>query len=170
MEAERETRERQNDQLREQGIAQGQRSDELAAQREKLEQELALLKQQGKLPDNETRTAPTPLAFILSPSFRGSEGPKNLVLPRGAQAVRLQLNLNSGDAYRAYQVRLQTSSGKLIRSWNQVKAGSARRAVFITAPADLLSTGVQYELTLSGVAGPNHLDDLGYYYFNIQKN
>ncbi|MCM3872572.1 MAG: hypothetical protein ND895_17960 [Pyrinomonadaceae bacterium] len=172
MEADRQTRERQNDQLRDQTIEQRLRSDELAAQREKLEQELALLKEQAKLPDSEKRSALTPLAFILSPSSRGSEGPKKLILPSTAQAVRLQLNLNSGDDYRAYQIRLQTSSGKQIRSWNQLKASSARdvRAVFITVPAELLSSGVQYELTLSGVAGPNRLDDLGYYYFNLQKN
>jgi len=172
MEAEREMRQRQNDQLREQTTEQRQRNDELAAQREKLEQELGLLREQANLPENEKRSTLTSLAFILSPSLRGSEGPKNLVLPRAVQAVRLQLNLNSGDAYQAYRARLQTSSGKPVRSWNQLKASSARgaRAVFITVPAELLSTGVQYELTLSGVAGPARLDDLGYYYFNLLKN
>jgi hypothetical protein len=148
-----------------------ERSDELAAQKEKLEQELAQLKQPADLPGNEARAAVT-LAFILAPGSRSGEGPKNLILPRAVQTVRLQLNLNSGEEYRAYQVRLQTAGGERIRSWNQLKASSARgeRAVFITVPAELLRTGVQYELTLSGVASSGLTEALGYYYFNPLKN
>jgi hypothetical protein len=172
MEADRQTRELQNNQLREQTVEERRRSEELAAQKEKLEQELAQLKQENNAPSDDTRLAPSFLSFILSPSSRGSEGPKNLVLPRTAQTARLQLNLNSGDDYPAYHVKLQTSSGKPIRSWNQLRASSAGggRAVFITVPAELLSSGAHYELTLSGVAAPGRLEDLGYYYFNIQKD
>jgi hypothetical protein len=170
MEAEREGRERQNDQLREQDREQRRRSDELAAQNEKLEQELALLKQRADIPDTEPRVAPSLPAFILSPGYRGSEGPKNLVLPPLAQTFRLQLNLNADDRYPSYRVRLQTASGELVRSWNQLSASSRRgpRVVLLTVPARLLSAG-KYELTLSGVAGPDRTDDLGYYYFNFLK-
>jgi hypothetical protein len=172
LEADRQARELQNNQLREQTDEQRRRSDELAAQKERLEQELAQLKQQGIPPGDETRPAPSFLAFILSPSARGNDGPKNLVLTRAVQGARLQLNLNPGDEYRAYQVRLQTSSGKQIRSWNQLRASSAGgvRSVVITIPAELLSNGVQYELALSGVAAPGRLEALGYYYFNIRKD
>ena len=170
--ADREARELQNDELSQELSEQRRRSEELAAQKESVEQELALLKQKTDTGANETATTGTLLSFILSPGFRGSEGPKNLVLPRSTETVRLQLNLNSGDDYRAYRVRLQTASGKMIRSWNTLKASSAGggRAVFISVPAEALGTGVQYELALSGVTSSGQVEDLGFYYFNLQKD
>jgi hypothetical protein len=82
----------------------------------------------------------------------------------------LQLNIDLGDRYPAYQARLQTASGAPVRNWNRLNAVSAggRLAVFVTVPAKSLSEG-QYELTLSGVAAPDRKEDLGYYYFNLRK-
>jgi hypothetical protein len=172
MEAERAARERQNDELSAQVIEQRRRSGELAAEKESVEQELALLKQKSDGRAEGTGTTGTLLSFILSPGYRGTEGPKNLVLPRSAEIVRLQLSLNSGDEYRSYRVRLQTANGKMVRSWNNLKASPTRgeRGVFISLPAEALDKGVQYELTLSGVTNSGQVEDLGYYYFNLLKD
>jgi hypothetical protein len=173
IEAERQLNAQQQEQLRRQADDERQRSDELEAQKQRLEQELAQVKPQA---DNSNTATPNtdqqsaPLAFILSPSVRASEAPRELVIPRSAQSVRLQLNIDPGDRYPAYQARLQTASGTEVRSWSRLSVVSiaGRLAIFITVPAKSLSDG-QYELTLSGIAGPDRKEDLGYYYFNLRK-
>lgn len=167
VQAEREASERQNDQLQQKATEQRRQTDELAAQKADLEQKLAQLKQQPNTADSQ----PAFLAFILTPGYRGSEGPKRLIIPRGIRVVRLQLNLNPGDEYQQYQVQLQTASGDHVRSWNRLNAGFANgeRAVFVDLPARLLGAG-QYELTLKGVVGRDRIEDLGYYYFNLPRS
>jgi hypothetical protein len=175
IEAERDLRAGQEDQLRQQAEDERKRSDDLAAENEKLAQELAELKSKADdsttdTPNTEQPPAPALLSFILSPGARGSEAPRDVVVPRSTQSVRLQLNIDPADRYSAYQARLQTASGTAVRSWNSLSAVSTagRLAVFITVPAKSLSDG-QYELTLSGVAAPDRKEDLGYYYFNLRK-
>lgn len=168
LQAERDTNDRRNAQLEQQGIDQRERYEVLSAQKGELEQKLAELKQQqANIPDSR----PTLLSFILTPGYRGSEGPKRLIIPRGIRVVRLQLNLNSGDEYSRYQVQLQSASGDQVRSWNRLRAASAagERSVFVDFPASLLHAG-QYELTLRGVAGSDHIEDLGYYYFSLPRS
>jgi hypothetical protein len=166
METERQLNAQQEEQLRNQMAEQLQHNDELAAQNEKLEQEMALLKQQSAAPP----LLPSILAFILSPGSRGGARPKNLIIPRSVQTLRLQLNLNAGDEYASYQVSLQSASGEAVRIWNGLRDASITggRAIYVNVPARLLSAG-QYELRLSGVAGAGQIEDLGYYYFNLTK-
>jgi hypothetical protein len=177
--AERETRKLQNEELREQmdeerqrHTEQRQRNDELAAQKEKLQREMAKLKQQAEDTNRASRSAQSFFAFNLSPGFRGSEGPKRLILPRGIQTVRLQLNLNPGDQYSHYQVSLQTTSGDSVHRWQGLRSSSTggERAVFIEVPVKWLSAGVQYEFSLSGVAGSGRIEGLDYYYFSLPSN
>jgi cell division protein FtsB len=170
LETERESRAQQEKQLREQMTEQEQRSNELTAQNEKLEQEMALLKEQADRANNETPAQPSLLAFILSPSSRSSDAPKTLTLPSAVQIVRLQLSINAGDDYPNYQVKLQTANGTPIRSWNRLRSTptGGGRLISVNVPANLLRAG-QYELQLSGLAAPNQLDALGYYYVNLLK-
>jgi hypothetical protein len=170
LEADRETRDRQNDQLREQASEQHRQSDELSAQKEELEQRLTELRQQGGIPERETHSAPALLTFILSPGTRGGDEPKKLSIPPGAPTIRLQLNISPGDEYPAYQVKLQTATGGQVRTWKGLRAASAKgvRAVFVDVPANLLSAS-EYEVTLSGVA-KGQSETLAYYYFSLPRN
>ncbi len=169
LEADRGTQDRQNEQLRQRTSEQQRESGELAARKEQLEQQLAELRQQTGVSEREPRSAPALLTFILSPGARGNEGPKKLVISPGTRVVRLQLNLSPGDEYQKYQVTLQSSTGDRIRSWNSLRAGSARGVgvVIIDVPASLLS-GSQYEVALSGVA-KGQVEPLGYYYFSLLR-
>ena len=65
-EAERDTRDRQNEQLRDRADEQHRLSDELAAQKEQLEQQLAELSQQPGSPERRLGPAASFLTFILS--------------------------------------------------------------------------------------------------------
>lgn len=170
MKAERDQSGQQEDQLRKEATELRQRSDELAAQNEKLQEELSLLKQQSETQGKEPGTASSLLALVLSPGSRSNEAVKSLIVSGSVQTVRLQLNLNAGYEYRAYQVKLQTAAGALIRSWKRLSTASVRgkRVVFVAVPAGLLSEG-QYELTVSGIAEPNRIEDVDYYYFRVQK-
>lgn len=171
-ESERETRERQNQQLNEQVVEQGRLSEELAAQKEKLEQDILQLQRPGDGPDRQEgqRLSTTFATFILLPGARGSEGLQKLTLPPGARAVRLQLNLRPGDEYSGYQVKLQPAGGGQVRNWNGLRAASAKgvRAVLVEVQASQLRAG-QYEVTLSGVA-KGQTEPLGYYYFDLTKD
>lgn len=170
IETERNSRAGQEDQLRRQAEDERQRNDELNAQKERLEQELARATPQPLPPITHQPSLASALAFVLLPGVRGSEAPRELVVPKSTELVRLQLNLNPGDQYAAYAVQLRTVSGSPVRNWNRLSAASkqGQRVVFITLPSRMLNTG-QFELTLSGVATPNRKEDLGYYYFNVRK-
>jgi hypothetical protein len=170
IESERNSREGQEDQLRKQAEDERQRNDELKAEKERLEQELARVTPQPVPPSTYQPSSASALAFVLLPGVRGSEAPRELVVPRSTESVRLQLNLNPGDQYSVYQVTVQTASGSPVRSWNRLNAAliQGRRVVSITVQSKLLNTG-QYELTLSGVVTPNRKEDLGYYYINLRK-
>jgi hypothetical protein len=168
--AERDMQSTQNDQLREQADEKHRQSEELAAQKEQLEQQLAELKNQAGTPEREPRPAPAFLTFILFPGSRGNEAPKKLMIPSGISSVRLQLNLNPGDEYPAYQVNVRTAGGAQVRTWKSLRAGSVKgaRVVFVDVPANSLRAS-EYEVTLSGVA-KGKIETLGYYYFSLSRN
>lgn len=170
LETDRETRDRQNDQLRDQASEQDRRSGELAAQKEQLEQQLAELRNQAGIPEREPRSALSFLTFVLLPGSRGSDGPKKLIIPSGISSVRLQLNLSPGDEYSAYQVNLQRANGEQVRTWKGLRAASTKgaRAVFVDVQAKSLGAS-EYEVTLSGVAN-GQTEALGYYYFSLPRN
>jgi hypothetical protein len=168
--SERNMQSAQNDQLLEQANEQRRHSEELAAEKEQLERQLAELRNQPGIAERESRPAPGFLTFILSPVSRGSDTTKKLIIPYGVGSVRLQLNLNPGDDYPAYQVNLQKAGGGQVRTWKSVRGASIKgaRVVFVDVQATSL-TANEYEVTLSGVAN-GKTETLGYYYFNLPRN
>jgi len=168
--------ERQNEQLRREAEDLRRRNDDLAATNQDLERERSEVENQIKTSanggsQNERSSIKSFLTFILSPGYRSAEGPKPLVLPNGLETVRLQLRLNPADEYSSYQVNLHSASGDVVRSWRNLHASAlnGERVLVLSIPAARLKAG-QYELSLSGASLSAAVEDLGYYYFYIQKN
>ncbi|MGH9903853.1 MAG: hypothetical protein ACRD68_18745, partial [Pyrinomonadaceae bacterium] len=161
---------RQGDELSTQLRREQEQLSQSEAEKERLEKELARLRQQNRSAEHSRGAAPSLAAFILSPGFRSGEGPDRLSVARGARHVRLQLNLNPGDEYPSYLVELRTAGGDPV--WTsgaaRKRAAGGERAVLVQIPARLLDAG-EYELTLKGEAAPGRTEVLGYYYFTLLK-
>lgn len=146
---------------------QGQHNDQLAAelqrertQRELLEQELA----------NPQRLTLSTITFVLTPGLvRGASEPKRLIIPRGADLVRMRLDLDR-DNYKSHRAVLETIDGKRFWSSGSLKAQptSSGKVATLTLPASLFTRG-DYILTLSGVNAVGSLENVAEYYFNVVR-
>lgn len=118
-----------------------------------------------------SRSASTIASFVLSPGLtRGSDEPERLALPRGAQVMRLQLDLEAGDDYKTLRAELRTTGGNVVWSEGalQVIQAAGGRSVRLSLPTGLLQSG-EYELTLRAATSPRTFEDIGYYYFSVLK-
>jgi hypothetical protein len=166
--AEREAAERQQQGLEQQTAQHRARNDELAAQLEREQAERKRL--QEELAQSPARPSAF-LSFVLVPGLvRGTDEPAKLIIPRAAQEIRLQLDLNGDDQYRSFRAEARTARGNLV--WSQdglmARTTDAGKAVFLNLPASVLTNG-EYELTLKGILSQGKLEDVGYYYFAVLK-
>jgi hypothetical protein len=168
--AERDAQTKQNNQLLGQLTEQDKQRQDMAAQIDQLEQRLAEHDKESPTTDRGPGNLPALLVFSLFPSSRGESGSRELAVPPDSRAIRLKVNIRPGDDYPSYQVTLQTTSGREIRRWNDVKAASVStaHAVFVDLPSSLLEKG-SYELALSG-SSHGRVVPLAYYYFSVSKN
>jgi len=121
----------------------------------------------------EGRQTPPPVvaSLLLLPGIsRGSEAHPHLTIAPATSTAQLGVVLESGDEYKTYDLELRTISGKVVRSQTGLTAhaGPGGRAVVLTLPASLLTTG-DYELTLNGINEQQRAEPLGYYYFSVRK-
>ena len=110
-------------------------------------------------------------SLVLMPGLSRAESRvEQLVLDRGTQIAHIEIQLEPRDEYVRFRADLHTRSGKEILALGDI----ARRrvgdgyTVSMDIPASALGTG-EYELALKGLrdgAGPQ---DVGYYYFRVQK-
>jgi anti-sigma factor RsiW len=121
--------------------------------------------------DTHQPSQPVVASLLLLPgTSRGAESHSQLVITPGTKLAQLRVALEKGDEYQTYALELRTGSGKLIRSQAglQAHAGHGGRAVLLTLPANILTTG-DYELTLNGINDQKRVDPLGYCYFSVRK-
>ncbi len=121
----------------------------------------------------EGRQIPPPVVaslLLLPGTSRGAESHPHLTITPATSTAQLRVVLESGDEYKSYAVELRTISGKVVRSLTGLPAhpGPGGRAVVLTLPANLLTTG-DYELTLNGINEQKRAEPLGYYYFSVRK-
>jgi hypothetical protein len=111
-------------------------------------------------------------SLLLMPgTSRGAESHSQLVIAPATKAAQLRVALENGDEYKTYAVELRTSSGRLIlnQAGLQAHAGHGGRAVVLTLPANILTTG-DYEVTLNGINDQKRAEPLGYCYFSVRKD
>ena len=174
LQAERKTRQIQEDALRQQATGERARSEDLAAQlqhEQKAREELA-----RQIERNQARgSSTTGLSFIpslfLPPGIArgGAERPK-LVVPESARLARLQIGLEREDEYQSFRVELRTAQGREVWTQDNLRPRQSRagRVINLTIPGAVLSAG-EYELTLKGVIDKQHIEDVRYYYFDALK-
>lgn len=158
----------QTEELQRQLAEQQKRNEELAQQLQDEQQQLAQL--QKELTSTQTARPVIASLFLIPGLSRGSGTLPQLRLRPGMQQVRLQIGLEKGDDHRRFHVTLQTASGQVIQSQQNLSAQSTRagRAVVFSFPARLLSQG-EYELMLKGVTEQGTSEDIGYYYFRVLR-
>jgi hypothetical protein len=117
--------------------------------------------------------APVPLvaSLVLLPGLSRAESRREqLVLNPSAQIAHIEIQLEPGDNYPRFRAELRTLRGEevLIRGSLPRRRATAGYSVSFDVPASALAEG-QYELALKGLLNDQSLQDVGYYYFGVQK-
>jgi anti-sigma-K factor RskA len=121
---------------------------------------------------SEQQTHPPLIAsLVLTPGLsRAASNEERVVIEHGAQIVRVEIQLESRDDYPSFRADLRTQSGKEILSFADLpRLGSGdAHSVLIDVPVNALVTG-EYELSLKSLRDGRDPEDIGYYYFRVQK-
>src|SRR5215510_13729644 len=115
--------------------------------------------------------APPVASLVLLPGLsRAETGRTQLVVNSSAQLAHIEIVLEARDDYPRYTSELRTRSGEevLIRSNLPRRRTAAGYVVSFDVPASALGAA-EYELALKGVATDGRSQDLGYYYFSVQR-
>lgn len=152
------------------------RSEELAAQLDREKQQRAQTDESlRKLSESVNRPAETPRSIIASllllPGIsRGASTQPILRLPANATVVQLQIGIDPADDFKSFGMELRTASGRSVWTRDNLTARNTRggRVVRLTLPASALSSG-EYELRLKGVTASGGTEDVGFYYFAVNK-
>jgi hypothetical protein len=86
------------------------------------------------------------------------------------QIARIEIQLDSRDDYPRFRAELRTRRGdEVLSRGNLVRRKSGPGfAVAVDVPASALAAG-DYELALKGIAADHSSQDVGYYYFGVQR-
>ena len=128
----------------------------------------AQMQQQGSA----TRgSAPLAASLVLLPGLSRAETRREqLTLNPSVAIARIEVQLEPRDDYPRFRAELRTLSGAEVLSLGNLsrRPAPAGYAVSFDVPASALSTD-QYELALKGVSSDQSVQDIGYYYFSVQK-
>jgi hypothetical protein len=122
-------------------------------------------------PPAEAPRVPLVATLVLLPGLsRAQTGVERLVLDPSAQIARLEIQLDSRDDYPRFRAELHTRRGDEVLSRSNLvrrKSGPGF-VVSVDVPASALGVG-DYELALKGIAADQTSEDVGYYYFGVQR-
>ena len=173
LQAERQTRQRQEEILQRQAAGERERSEGLAAQLQRERERSEELSRQIERDHSGEKS--TGLSFIASlflpPGIsRGDAVRPKLVVPQSARLVRLQIGLEREDDYQSFRVELRTAQGQEVWTQDQLRSRQSRagRVINLIIPGGVLGSG-QYELALKGALSPQQIEDVRYYYFDVSK-
>jgi hypothetical protein len=95
---------------------------------------------------------------------------ERLVLDPSVQIARLEIQLEARDNFPRFRAELRKRTGEeiMFRSNLVRRRTGAGFEVSFDIPASALDAG-EYELTLKGIAADGATQDLGYYYFGVQR-
>jgi hypothetical protein len=116
---------------------------------------------------------PTPLvaSLVLLPGLSRAETRREqLALSPATQIAHIEIQLEPRDDYPRFRAELRTLSGEevLIRGNLPRRRAAAGYTVSFDVPASALPPD-QYELALKGMLNDQSVQDVGFYYFNVQK-
>jgi hypothetical protein len=122
-------------------------------------------------PPSEAARAPLVASLVLVPGLsRAQTRVEQLVLSPSVQIARIEIELDSRDDYPRFRAELRTRRGEEVLSrGNLVRRKSGPGfAVSVDVPASALAVG-DYELALNGITADDTSQDVGYYYFGVQR-
>ena len=130
----------------------------------------AALAAQNRQPSEAAR-APLVASLVLMPGLsRAQTRVEQLVLSPSVQIARIEIELESRDDYPRFRAELRTRRGEEVLSRSNLvrrKSGPGF-TVSVDVPASALAVG-DYELALKGIAADHTSQDVGYYYFGVQR-
>ena len=120
---------------------------------------------------SEAARAPLVASLVLAPGVsRAQTRAERLVLGPSVQIARIEIPLESRDDYPRFRAELRTRSGEEVLSRSNLvsqKSGDGF-TISVDVPASALAVG-DYELALKGIAADHTSQDVGYYYFGVQR-
>ena len=130
----------------------------------------AALATQSRQPSEAAR-APLVASLALMPGLsRAQTRVERLVLSPSVQIARMEIQLEPMDDYPRFRAELRTRSGEEVLSRSNLvgRRSGAGFVVSVDVPASALAAG-DYELALKGIAVDHSSQDVGYYYFGVQR-
>jgi hypothetical protein len=118
-----------------------------------------------------TRT-PLVASLMLMPGLSRAESRvEQLTLGAEAQVARIVIQLETRDDYPRFRAELRSRSGRDILSLSALhpRRATTGNSVSMDVPASALGGG-EYELALKGLPDGRAAEDVGYYYFRVQKH
>jgi len=131
---------------------------------------VAALAAQNRQPSEAAR-APLVASLVLVPGLsRARTEVEQLVLSPSVQIARIEIELESRDDFPRFRAELRTRRGEeVLTRGNLVRRKSGPGfAVSVDVPASALAVG-DYELALKGITADHTSQDVGYYYFGVQR-
>jgi hypothetical protein len=130
-----------------------------------------LAAQVRKTPTAEGAHTPLVASLMLMPGLSRAESRvEQLTLGAEAQVARIVIQLEARDDYPRFRAELRTRSGRDVLALSDLRAHGATtgNSVSMEVPASALGSG-EYELALKGLPDGRNAEDVGYYYFRVQK-
>jgi hypothetical protein len=148
------------------------RNEELTRELERRNSEVARLEREL---EEKQRELPGVVSFRLTPYLvRDIDRPKRLIVPSGADFVRLRLSFSAESDYRSYRAAVRAVvrgvGGGEVYSEGELRGRktSAGRTVTLILPAAVLNRA-DYILTLTGVSNSGNVEDVADFYFSILR-
>jgi hypothetical protein len=126
--------------------------------------------QVNPLPQPAPRTPLVASLVLMAGPTRGETRVDQLVIHRGVQLARVEIPLEPRDEFSRYRVDLRTRAGKEILTLSDLprRRSGEGFSVAIDLASSVLSSG-DYELALKGLRDGESAQEIGYYYFKVQK-
>jgi hypothetical protein len=109
------------------------------------------------------------LTLMAGPT-RAESRTEQMVLDRGTQIAHIAIQLEPRDEYPRFRAEVHTRGGREVVTFGGLARQSAggAQSVSMDVPASALATG-DYEIALKGLRDGEAPQDIGYYYFRVQK-
>jgi hypothetical protein len=151
---------------------QARRIADLEAQYRQLAEERQRLQAQLQAANEKASTTPAPVVFALSLSaFRdpGGQAPRPLIIPRGAEAARLRINLPEHE-FPGYQVVLLTTDGREVFTIKGLSPQSTSKGyvLIVSVPVRKFTDGGNV-ISLSGISDAGEVETLGKTIVKVKK-
>jgi hypothetical protein len=125
---------------------------------------------QNAAPSKASRSPLIASLILIAGPTRAESRTEQMLLSRETQIAHIEIQLEPRDDYPSFRAEVRTRGGKEVLSFGGLlrrNTGDAQ-SVSMDVPASALPTG-EYEIALKGLRDGDAPQDIGYYYFRVQK-